>query len=329
MQQYKKNRTDQVTAKIIPYIPNGDFCFVRGVKAFTNRKFELALKWMKKAVDLDPNQPLYQCQLSVIYTEIGLYNEANKLLSTVLQTSDDEYVDCYYLMANNYAHLGLMNEAKKHAHLYLEKDSDGDFKEDAFDLLELLEMNDEDFIEDDLLIYQETVFHHMEDLQWEQALTLLEEMLTLFPDHHATKHDIAQCLFYLGRQEKAINMEQDLLMEEPNDLYSYLNLANFYIEKQNKQAYDYYVSVLLNIHPIHDHQKLRLAITLAKANYYEEAYRRFTVLTKEMVTTHTSYYRWYSVAAYYVGKTQKSRWLWEEGCKIHPKLKAETAPWQS
>jgi|SRR5699024_3328082 len=329
MQQNNKNTTDQVTTKIIPYIPNGDFCFVRGIKAFTNRKFELALKWMKKAVDIEPNHPLYQCQLSVIYTEMGFFNEANKVLSNILQTLDDDYVDCYYLMANNYAHLGLMNEAKRYAHLYLEKDSEGDFKEDAFDLLELLDMNDDDYIEDDLLIYQETVFHHIEDLQWEKALNLLEEMLTLFPEHQATKHDIAQCLFYLGEEEKAIKMEKDLLKEDPNGLCSYLNLANFYIESGNIQEYDYYISVLLNIYPIHEHQKLRLAILLAKAGYYYEAYCRFELLAQKMVTTHTSYYRWYSIASYNVGKEKKSHRLWEEGCKIHPKLTNEVAPWQS
>lgn len=330
MQLDNKRSVNQGTTKIIPYIPNGDFCFTRGVKAFKRRKFEIALKWMKKAVDIEQNNPLYQCQLSVIYTELGLYYEANKLLTNVLHSFGEEYVDCYYLMANNYAHLGLLNDAKKYAHLYLKEDPDGDFEEDAFELLELLELDEEewDYIEDDLLIYQETVFHHIENLQWEKALPLLEEMLALFPEHKGTKNDIAQCLFYLGKEEEAITMEKELLKEDPNALYSFLNLANFHLEREDEQEYDYYIGILLNIYPIHDHQKLRLAIILAKAGYHHEAYRRFSLLSKEMVTTHTSYYRWFSKVSYCTGKEKKSRYLWEEGCKKHPKLKKEAAPWQ-
>lgn len=330
MQEDNKKSIDQVTTKIIPYLPNGDFCFAKGVEAFKNRKFDLALKWMKKAVDTTPNNPLYQCQLSVVYTEIGFYNEANKLLTNVLETTGEDYIDCYYLMANNYAHLGLLNDAKKYAQLYLEKGSDGDFSEDAFNLLELLEMDDEewDYIEDDLLIYQETVFHLIENLQWEKALPLLQEMLILFPEHQVTKHDIAQCLFYLGKEEEAIEMELEHLIEEPNALYSYLNLTNFYLEKENKQEYNHYISVLLNIYPMHDHQKLRLAITLAKAGNYHEAYRRFSTLAKKMVKTHMSYYRWFSFTSYFIGKSQKARYIWEEGCRNHPKLQKEEAPWR-
>src|SRR5699024_10097586 len=152
--------------------------FTKGVQAFKQRKFELALKWMKKAVEAAPDNPLFLCQLSAIYTEIGLYQEANQLLTNVVETMADNYIDCYYLIANNSARLGLMNNAKKYARYYLDKEPDGDCSEEAFDLFELLKMDEDvwDLIEDDLFSYQETIFNYMENLEWEKALPLLEEL---------------------------------------------------------------------------------------------------------------------------------------------------------
>ena len=113
-----KNKAKEKSNNIIPFIPEGDFYFTKGVEAFQNRKFNIAVKWMKKAIEAKPNDPLYQCQMSVIYTEIGAYHAANQLLTNVLQST--EYTDCYYLIANNYAHLGLLNDAEKYVNLYLE-----------------------------------------------------------------------------------------------------------------------------------------------------------------------------------------------------------------
>src|SRR5690625_7261513 len=86
-----------------------------------------------------------------------------------------KYVDCYYLIANNYAHLGLLNDAKKYANAYLDKESDGEFIEEAKSLLQLIdiEKSEEDEWEledeDELLIYQETAFYHMENCEWEKV----------------------------------------------------------------------------------------------------------------------------------------------------------------
>ena len=78
-----KKKSDQ-NDNILSFFPEGEFCFSKGVKAFQQGKFELAGKWLRKAVDIEPQEPLYKCQLSIIYTEIGFYHAANELLMNVL-----------------------------------------------------------------------------------------------------------------------------------------------------------------------------------------------------------------------------------------------------
>ncbi|MFC2947235.1 tetratricopeptide repeat protein [Virgibacillus sediminis] len=332
MQQVEKKRKSE--NKIIPFIPEGDFYFTKGVEAFQKRKFDIAEKWLKKAMEAKPFEPLYACQLSVVYTETGSYHKANQLLTNVLQAS--EYADCYYLIANNYAHLGLLNDARKHANIYLEKEPDGDFTEEANTLLELIDIDEDDMDEDnwdleeedDLLIYQETIFYHMENKEWEQALPLIEDMMLIFPEHRTAVHEHAYALFFTGEEERAVEIEQQANSEDPDNLYSHTNLALFYHQLGEEEKARHHINVLQNVYPIHEQQKLRIAVTLAKTGHYMEAYQRFRPLMKNQMKSHLSYFQWYSIASYRVGEPSKALSLWEEGCKRHPKLSKEEGPWK-
>ncbi|WP_163970515.1 tetratricopeptide repeat protein [Oceanobacillus halotolerans] len=332
MQGLEDKTDNKKQNNIIPFIPDGDFYFTKGVEAFQKHKFEIAMKWMKKAIETSPKNPLFQCQLSIIYTEIGAYHKANQILTDVLQTTGDKYADCYYLLANNYAHLGLLNDAKKYAESYLTIEPNGDFHEEAKTLLQLIDVDDENDEweldeEDDLLLFQETVFYHLEHKEYEKALPILEEMMALFPEHQSIEHDYTRALFYTGNETEAIQMELDVLDAKPDELYSHMNLANFYYEQNEKEAFERHIQVLLNVYPIHEQQKLRVAITLAKTGYYQNAYQRFRMLQNNMVTNHLSYYRWYSHTCFHLGMEDKAKQLWGEGCKRHPNLSKEVRPW--
>ncbi|WP_217588573.1 hypothetical protein [Lentibacillus saliphilus] len=327
--QVTKQTTSAHNNKLVPFIPEGDFYFAKGVEAFRKRKFDIALKWLNKAIFMKPHDPLYRCQQSIIYTEIGSYEKANELLVAVLNDYKEKYTDCYYLIANNYAHLGLLNDARKYAETYLELEPDGDFAVETKNLLDMLDIDeadddDWDFEEDELLMLQETIFYHMEHYEWDEALPLLNEMMALYPEYPLAKHDYACALFYAVSEEQAIQMELELLAEEPGNLNSLMNLAVFYKQRHDK-AYKDFSETLLNVYPVHEQQKLRLAVSLARLGYYESAYTRFTGLIKSFVNS-PSYYRWYSKAAAVLGETDEAHKLWKEGCKLYPQLCSESVP---
>src|SRR5699024_5887019 len=193
---------------------------------------------------------------------------ANQLLTNVLKTQEDNYIDCYYLIANNYAHLGLLQDATKYAEMYIEKAPHGDFEEEATVLLDMLQIEDEDdWIfdeEDELIINQETAFYHLEREEWAEAIVILEEMITLFPEFQQARHEYHYALFFIGEKEKAIAMEEKYVKDHPDALFSYMNLAVFYAHEQNHEKMQYVVGLLDNIYPVHEQQKLRLAVTFAQ-----------------------------------------------------------------
>ena len=326
----------QENTNIIPFLPSGNFYFTHGIQAFQKRRFNVAVKWLKKAIEAAPDEPLYTCQLSVVYTEIGSYHAANQLLTEVLARFGKEYVDCYYLMANNYAHLGLLSDAKKYAETYLEQSEDGEFEEASKQLLEMLESVDEEEDddewafddEDDLLIYQETAFYHLEHEEWEQALSLLQEMMQLFPDFQMAKHKYAYALFMNGDQQEAIEIEQEWLKNEPENIHSHVNLAAFLIMQGNREEALLHIQLLRNVYPMHSQQKLAVAETLARAGFYEEAVDRFHNLKDRQVTRRRVYYKWYSISVYHTGNPSKALELWEKGCQQFPSLSKEEGPWK-
>jgi len=310
-------------ANLIPFVPEADFYYAKGIEFFNKRKIESALKWMKKALEKKPNEPLIKCQLAVVYMELHAYHESLRLLLEVLE-SHPNYEDCHYLLANNYAHLGLLEDAKEYAEKYLTVAPDGDYSIEAKRLLEITDLDDDDddfqlADEDDLLFLQETAFFFMEYFEWEDAVETLEDLLVLFPNHISGKHDYAEALFFLGDHEKAIELELELLEEHPNSIAGYANLALFYYNL-NEEEYKYYINNLLHVYPMHEQQKLKLAVIFSRLGIYEEAYHRFRSLRKEVVESHPSYYRWFAHAAYHFGKEEKARAIWKEGCYRHLNL---------
>lgn len=326
----------QDQSNIIPFLPSGKFYFSHGIQAFQKRRFNAAVKWLKKAIDSSPDEPLYTCQLSVVYTEVGSYHAANQLLSEVLANFGKEYVDCYYLMANNYAHLGLLKDAKKYVDLYLEQSEDGEFEEAANQLLEMLDSLEEDDDddewafedEDELLVYQETAFYHLEHEEWDHALSVLHEMMEMFPEFDMAKHKYAYALFMSGDEQEAINIEEQWLEKDPSNIQSHVNLATFFIEQQSTEQAQIHINRLRNVFPMHEQQKLAVAETLTRAGLYQEAMDRFRVLVDKQVVRRKVYYKWYSIASYHTGNPSKALQLWEKGCKQFPKLSSEGGPWE-
>ncbi|MBB6453583.1 tetratricopeptide (TPR) repeat protein [Salirhabdus euzebyi] len=329
---YNPNDKNDEHLKVIPFLVEGDFYFSIAVKAFQKRDFNKAIKWFKRAMELNPKNPLYPCQLSVLYTEIRSYHKANQLLTKVLADFGEEYADCYYLIANNYAHLGLFQDAQKNIEMYLKKEPQGEFAEEAAQLLEMLELyndeeeedyEDDDWLfdeEDELLIYQETVFYHLENHEWEEALPILEEMIDLYPEYKVAKHDYAWALFFAGNREAAVELELEWQENDQNSTHSIVNLAIFYHLMGKEELSIGYIETLKNVYPIHEQQRLKIAIALAYTGHYDLAYERFQYLSKGNLRDHVSYFKWYSKSAYQLGLGKLADQLWQEGCRRHPFL---------
>ncbi|GEN56516.1 hypothetical protein GCM10012290_12220 [Halolactibacillus alkaliphilus] len=320
--------------KIIPFIHDGDFFFTKGVDAFYKRKFDLALKFLNKAKDIDPSEALYPSQISIIYTEIGAYHAANQILNEVIASHGDDYVDSYYLIANNYAHLGLLNEAQKYATLYMEKDPDGEFYSEAEQLITVLDLTLEEEMEyfedeDDLVMYQETAFYYLQQEDYVKATETLQEAVELFPDHEVFSFQLRYARFFNGEQIAAIKEEEAVLRSSPEQLASRFNLATFYYHMGRNEDVKKVMATLFGVYPLHQEQALKVAIGYTLAGYNEEAIDRFKRLNKSIVKHHVDYYKYYCLSLYQADYQAEALALFEEAKRLHKSLLNQPAPWEN
>ena len=107
----KNSQATQPKGKLLSFIPTGEYYFTKGLKAFRHRDFHKAKKYLQRAMQLEPGEPMIVCQLAIIHTEMGDYQQSNHLLHMILEELDEDMVECHYFLANNYAHMGFFKDA--------------------------------------------------------------------------------------------------------------------------------------------------------------------------------------------------------------------------
>src|SRR5690606_6840847 len=149
--------------------------------------------------------------LAIVCAEIGEYDQSNELLHHIFDEWDTEMVECHYLLANNSAHLGLLDEAYRHASLYIQLETDGAFMVDADDLLHLLLLEDEDgeddfYFQDDLISMMDESRDMLETGDFHQAIEQLEQIVKEYPNYWPAYNNLSLAYYYTGDLEKAYEL---------------------------------------------------------------------------------------------------------------------------
>ncbi len=73
----KDSNTLQPMGKLITFNPTGEYYFSKGIKAYHQRDYNKSLKYLQRAMQLDPGEPTILCQLAIVYADIGEYQKSN------------------------------------------------------------------------------------------------------------------------------------------------------------------------------------------------------------------------------------------------------------
>lgn len=237
MKEYMSDH--QVSGKVLPFNPSGEFYFSKGLDSFHKYDFEQARKYLSRALEFEPKHPVITCHLAIVLAEMGEYEQSNELLHKILYELNAYMYECHYFMANNYAYLGMYNKAIKHIKFYLQDAPNGQYARDARELLEVISLESEDFTtsyfetddlttEDEIITRQEKSRKLLEQGKTEEAIVLLEEMIKDYPTFWPAHNNLALAYFYEGAIEKAQRIIDRVLEESPGNLHAICNLTVFY-----------------------------------------------------------------------------------------------------
>ncbi|AHM63888.1 hypothetical protein LK13_13880 [Paenibacillus polymyxa] len=314
----KHLRVSEPSPKIIALRFDASFFFEKAVRSLDRNHYDKALKYFRKAVEYEPDNPVNHCNMAGILSEMGDYAGSNDILSSVLSDVDSSMTECYFYMANNYANMEQFEEAEKALVTYLEEDEEGQFLDEAEEMMELLYYELDRPTKLNRIKARQGVVEHdqarvlLEEGKFAQAAQLLKQISEEQPDMFAARNNLALAYYYMGLFQNAKATIIQVLEDEPGNLHALCNLAIFYQHEGGGPELDRLVQTLAVTIPFQEEQVFKLATTMGILGRHEEAYRHFRRLLHSNGENNAdaSLYHYTAVAASNTGRYAEARRLW-------------------
>jgi len=311
--------------KVIPFSLDATFFFEKAVQSLDRYHYDKALKYFRRAVEYEPDNPVNHCNMAGILSEMGRYEESNDVLRSVLDRIDPDMTECYYYLANNYANMELYEAAEDALVRYLENDKDGQFLEEADELLDLLHYELNRPTKLTTIKSKENLYAHdkarelLEAGRFSEAVRILEDILARKPDFLAARNNLGLAYYYMGLFDKSVQTISEVLAAEPGNLHALCNLAIFYQHSNKEKQLANLLEVLRKTVPFHPEHVFKLATTLGIVGEHAAAYRHFRRLLRTgELTSEPSLHHFAAVAAANVGRYDEAQRYWQQAERLDP-----------
>ncbi|GAA4864429.1 hypothetical protein GCM10023310_49880 [Paenibacillus vulneris] len=321
----KKRANPSQHEKVIPMKMDATFFFERAVQSLDRYHYDKALKYFRRAADYEPENPVNHCNLAGLLSEMGNYEESNRILQHVLDHIDPSMTECYFYMANNYANMENYESAEKAIIHYLENDPTGQFLEESEEMIELLSYELDRPTKLTSIKSREGMFEHdrarsmLEEGKFAEAVRILEKIIKKHPDFMAARNNLALAYYYMGHFEKSVDMIRQVLELDPGNLHGLCNLAIFYQHFGDKENLSELLGVLRKTYPFHQDHVFKLATTMGILSEHETAYRLFKRLLKTgEAGLDPCLFHYTAVAAYNTQRYDEAERQWRQADKFDP-----------
>lgn len=261
--------------------------YERAIRSLDQFHYDKALKYFQKAVDYEPNNPINYCNMAGVLSEIGKYGESNTILQKVINEIDPDMTECHFYMANNFANMEFFEDAERELLHYLQEDEEGQFLEEAEEMIEFLQYELERPTPLTKIKAKAGVYEHirarelLEDGRFLEAIELLESISEEHPDFLAARNNLALAYYYIGLADEAKQSIEMVLERDPVNLHALCNLAIFYHYEGRQDELEQLVPVLVKLDPFYQEHLFKLATTMGILKEHTSALRHFQRLMKQ------------------------------------------------
>jgi tetratricopeptide (TPR) repeat protein len=228
---------------VIPFEQDHGFYFRVAVRHAMDQDFTRALKYLNKAIELDVFNAEYLFNKACILVELKKTRESIRVLNGIIWKIDPTYSECYFGLGCNYFELGEYTKALYYFERYVSMTDDGEFFDDAYDLLFYMRMSPE--------IDEEGMGDHFLDCG-----RLQRHYRTTFAKFHA---DGSVCLFS-GKYREAISKLEKSIMACPETTNARIRLSMAYFMTGQLNLAMLLARSVLKIQKGHHMAKLCLAL---------------------------------------------------------------------
>lgn len=309
--------------KVISIKMDTMFFFERAIQSLDKFHYEKALKYLRRAVEIEPDNPVNHCNMAGIYSEMGNFKESNRILWHIVEQLDASMTECYFYMANNYMNMEQFDAAEEAIIQYMERDIDGEFLDEAEELVAMLSfelgrpVHVKDVKSRDGLFEHNLAREMLEDGRFDEAITLLEQVIDRHPDFLAAHNNLALAYYYNGELAQSMNMIKRVLNNDQGNIHALCNLAIFYKHADEQVELELLVQKLRKTYPFHTEHLFKLAMTLGILGEHELAYTHFKRLmhaTDEPLDAILLHYT--AVAACNTNRYDEAVKLWHKATRL-------------
>ena len=216
-------------------------------------RFEDAHKYLKRASELSPEDPLILMQYGVLSYGRRTFSKKRMNYSWLHMHLIRFEAEIIFYLAEVHAHLGLLRDAKAYAEKYIQWIQTGPFADESMEIIDFAEQ-EESFLDEDedrreVYFLQEKARRLMESGDFNEAVELLESIITDYPEFWAAYNNLALAYFYIGKTKQASELLHDVLKRNKGNLHALCNLAVFYYYEKKEEELESLLELLVKIKP--------------------------------------------------------------------------------
>lgn len=310
----KKVERSRKKARIISFIPDGEYYYQKGITAYQKGDLYRAKKFVERAINFNPSEPEYLCQEAAILAELERYEESNELLRKVVSEIDQTMTECYFFMANNYAYLGRFEEAIRVLKKYFSLDPHGSFIQEARELYRMLSLESQSALyeEEGFIADHERARKALEKCQYQKAIDLFKKVIQEQPTFWVAYNNLSVAYFSMGRLTEAFSTLQQVIASDPGNIPAICNLVTFYLQLDDREQVAEWTPVLDKLYPFFPEHRSKLGATYFFLGEYEKAYRWLRSAARSCTHWDQPFYFWYAMTAYNLGRMNEAKRMWEK-----------------
>lgn len=309
--------------KIVPLKRDSEFYFKVGMK-YANKKSTLnALKYFRKAVEIEPFNADYQFNLACILVELKQVEKANEILLGILMNIDPTLTECYFGIGCNYFDLSDLKKAKEYIEKYIYFAPEGQFIEEAYDILYYLQIYYD--IEagknrgKSVSKIKDECKNLMEACDYKKACKKLEKLIQIQPDSVWTRNDLSVAYFFTGATERAISIAKSVLRLKPKDFTALCNLALFYSLLKKDELYKKQIELISKLEIENRNDLIKVIETFMQLKEHELIIKMLSDYLKK--SKEPFLYHLLSLSLYNLKRFEEAKESWKQFIKCFPQYK--------
>jgi tetratricopeptide (TPR) repeat protein len=206
-----ENPRPEKSGAILNFTQDPSLYFRVAAKHAIGKDYSGALKYIDMAIVGDAYNADFLFNKACILVELKRTRESIKILNYIICNIDPTYTECYFGLGCNYFEIGNYEKSIQYFEKYIFLEEDGDFKEDAYEILLYMKISDEE-----------------EDYDPEGGLGVSEHAQRRCRELSQKLHAAGSMYLKRGNYKEAIRQFEKSIMEYPETKSSRIRLSMAY-----------------------------------------------------------------------------------------------------